>query len=109
MTDAPIRLRDNTVLIAAISCAVLLLQISLTRIFSYLLLNHFVTLAVSIPFIGLGSAGSMLAIRPLNERLRSFPMEEWLLRQAVFFSITLVVSLLVIAKIPLNLLELHRI
>jgi hypothetical protein len=45
-----------------VSCSVLVLEISLTRIFSITLWYHFAFMVISIAMLGIGSAGTVLAI-----------------------------------------------
>ena len=46
-----------------VSCSVLVFEISLTRIFSITLWYHFAFMVISIAMLGIGSAGTVLAIR----------------------------------------------
>jgi len=63
------------------SAAVLLLQISLTRIFSYTIWYHFTYVTISLAMLGFGASGAVLAsseklarldIRPGRSHLGSF-------------------------------------
>jgi spermidine synthase len=55
-----------------ISLAVLLLQISYTRVFSFKLSSHFTYLVIGFAMLGIGSGGVFLAV---SERLRRVPSE----------------------------------
>ena len=50
--------------IFAVSCAALVLEISLTRLFSIYLSYHFAFMVLSIAMLGIGYAGTMLAVYP---------------------------------------------
>ena len=73
---APLRL---PLIIAVVSCASLLLELALTRLFSVVLFYHFAFLAISVALLGLGAGGvfahvfrsrlSMWAIERLGSRL----------------------------------------
>jgi hypothetical protein len=55
--------------IAASAAAVLLLEIGLTRIFSYTIWYHFAYLTISVALLGFGGSGAVLAAWPrLRER-----------------------------------------
>ena len=56
--------------IAASAAAVLMLEIGLTRIFSYTIWYHFAYLTISVALLGFGASGSLLAAWP---RLRERP------------------------------------
>lgn len=98
----------HSVLIGITSAAILLLQINLTRLFAFLLFHHLVTLAVSIPFVGLGAAGSALSVRSLRDRMGTKSFESWLLGQVIAFSISLGVGLFVATSLPMNLLSMSK-
>ena len=50
--------------IFAISCAALVLEVSLTRLFSIYLSYHFAFMVLSIAMLGIGCAGTVLAVYP---------------------------------------------
>ncbi|MCW8129403.1 MAG: tetratricopeptide repeat protein [Planctomycetota bacterium] len=52
-----------------ISAALLILQVSFTRLLGYKLFYHFVFLAISLSLLGLGAAGTYAAIRPMPKDL----------------------------------------
>ncbi|HEX6467276.1 MAG TPA: hypothetical protein VFZ99_08225, partial [Terriglobales bacterium] len=58
--------------IAVVSCASLLLELSLTRLFSVVLFYHFAFLAISVALLGLGAGGVFAYIR-----------REWLKRWSI--------------------------
>ncbi|MEF9427147.1 MAG: hypothetical protein L0956_08240, partial [Candidatus Mariimomonas ferrooxydans] len=51
-------------IISLVSCSVLILEISLTRLFSIYLSYHFAFMVISIAMLGIGSAGTVLSIYP---------------------------------------------
>ena len=89
------------VAIALISFASLLLELSLTRLFSVVLFYHFAFLAISIALLGLGTGGVFAYIR--RRRLA-----RWTLSQIGYYccllnSITVVVALEIILRLPVSL------
>jgi len=54
--------------IGLISAATLILQITLTRIFSVAQWYHFAFLSVSVALLGFGASGSVLSVRPLSPK-----------------------------------------
>lgn len=49
--------------VAVLSCALLVVQVSFTRLISYKLFYHFVFLAIALTLLGLGAAGTFVALR----------------------------------------------
>ncbi len=64
--DADEKLRDRTVYFGVLftSMSVLLLQIALTRIFSFTIWYHFAYVTISVALLGYGASGSVLAVLP---------------------------------------------
>ena len=58
--------------IAAAAGAVLMLEIGLTRIFSYTIWYHFAYLTISVALLGFGASGSVLAAWPQLKERRGF-------------------------------------
>jgi hypothetical protein len=81
------------------SLGVLLLEITLTRIFSFTIWYHFAYLTISIALLGFGASGSVLAAFPrlLNDGGRRF-----LVACAALASLSVVATLLVVAAVPLD-------
>ena len=50
--------------VSSVTCGTLLLELSLTRIFSVIMYHHFTFLAVSLALFGLGAAGVVVYLRP---------------------------------------------
>lgn len=86
--------------IAASAGAVLLLEIGLTRIFSYTIWYHFAYLTISVALLGFGAAGSALAAWPGLARRRGF-----LAWAAVAAQLGVLLCLLVIDRVSLDPLE----
>ena len=55
-------MRWDIVLIFGTSLAIVLVEITLVRVFSFRLWHHLVGLAIALPFLGFGAAGSLLAV-----------------------------------------------
>ena len=56
--------RSDHLVIALVSCAVLLYEIAVTRLLSVVLWYHFAFLAVSLAMVGLGAPGVWFSVRP---------------------------------------------
>ncbi|MEE8310867.1 MAG: hypothetical protein V3R77_01330 [Candidatus Binatia bacterium] len=52
-----------------VALALILLQVSFSRLISYKLFYHYVFLAISLSLLGLGAAGTFVAVRPLPTNL----------------------------------------
>jgi len=76
-----------------ISCALILLQVSFSRLIGYKLFYHFVFLAISLSLLGLGAAGTYVAItaRPANE-------DRSILRWLAALAVSVPVAFLLIAN-----------
>ena len=83
-----------------IALAVILLEVSYTRVFSYKLVYYFTYLIIGISLLGLGAGGVFVAI---FERLRRTPTEKVILISAVGGAIAVLVSYLLVALVPLHL------
>lgn len=66
------------------SLATLMLQVSLTRLFSVALWHHFAFMVVSIAFLGYGASGTFLMMAP---RIRDLPLRPTLAALALGFSV----------------------
>jgi hypothetical protein len=86
--------------IAASAAAVLVLEIGLTRIFSYTIWYHFAYLTISVALLGYGAAGSALAAWPRLGRAA------WLPWWAVAGEAGVLACLLVVRALPLDPLQL---
>ncbi len=102
MTPAPIPAsgscvdRNTSLGIAAVSLAILLLQIGLTRLLSVVLWYHFAFVAISLAMLGLALAGVLLYLRPrlLAATPKALP---WYCRGA---GATMVAALVYVLKFP---------
>ncbi len=85
--------------VAVISCASLMLELVLTRIFSVTLFYHFAFLAVSLALFGIGTAGVVLYVR--GKSFKRDKLARSLTIYAVLFGISAILSLwVVLAKKP---------
>lgn len=89
-----------------VTCAVLLLQVTLTRVFAVMLWHHFAYMVVSLSLLGLGAAGSLLTATGAGERRRAAPGK--LAAYAATFGVTTVLSFLVVTRIRIDSLELWK-
>jgi hypothetical protein len=60
--DIIIQMRRTYLIIFLVSCSVLIFEVSLTRIFSIHLWYHFAFIVISIAMLGIGCAGTLLAV-----------------------------------------------
>src|SRR3989440_11167811 len=70
----PVSMNRLLAAIAAMSCASLLLELALTRLFSVVLFYHFAFLAISVALLGLGAGGVFAFLR--REWLRRWNLAE---------------------------------
>src|SRR5438128_593928 len=90
--------RSTYVALGLITLGTLVLQISLTRLFSFTLYYYFAYMAISTALLGLAAAGSVVAVAP---RLREGDVPRRLARLAVATALSIIVSFTVIARTPL--------
>jgi hypothetical protein len=86
------------------SFGVLLLEVALTRIFSFTIWYHFAYLTISVALLGFGAAGSILAAFP---RLLDDPAK-FLRRSCLLAGVGVIVALLVVSAVPLDPLSVLR-
>ncbi len=84
--------------IILVSCALLTLEIALTRIFSVLLWYHFAFLAISLALFGLAMGGLFLHFRP--ERFPRVDVNAQMSRYATLFAASVPISFLCILGVP---------
>lgn len=90
-----------------ISLAVLLFQISLTRIFSLILFSNYAFMIISTAMFGMGLSGVILAVFPgIMKKFNSFDL---FFVFSALFSATVLGSFLVINNVPLKMAELKSI
>jgi SAM-dependent methyltransferase len=78
------------------SAAVILLEISLTRVFSYTIWYHFTYVTISLAMLGFGASGAVLAS---SEKLAGLDMK-LAQRSALIGAVSIPVMLVVISKVP---------
>ncbi len=83
----------------AVSCAVLVLEIALTRVFSLVLWYHLTYLVISLALLGYGAAGSYLATRP-GFRTADYPRT--IARTCALFSLLTVLAVAAAVQLPNN-------
>jgi hypothetical protein len=90
-----------TAAISTVSFATLLLELSLTRLFSVVLFYHFAFLAISIALLGLGAGGVFAYIR--REKLWEYETEYLAPRICIASALTMLVMLEVVLRVPVSL------
>ncbi len=83
--------------IAAAAAAVLMLEIGLTRIFSYTIWYHFAYLTISVALLGFGASGAVLAAFPRLRERRGF-LSWW----AIAAQVGVFLCLLVVDQVALD-------
>jgi hypothetical protein len=86
-----------------VSLAVILLEVSYTRIFSFKLVYYFTYLVIGIALLGLGSGGVLVAV---SQRLRRLSTESLVAACCLVGGIAVTLGYVVTARTPLNLLAL---
>ncbi len=85
----------------AISAAVLLLELLLTRVFSVVMFHHFSFLAVSIAMSGLGLGGLLVNLRP--NRFRADNLSRTIPVLAIGFGLTVIAAMWIAFHTPVRL------
>jgi hypothetical protein len=88
-----------------ISASVLMLQIALTRVFSFTLWYHFAYVTISVALLGYGASGAMLAVFP---GLAGRDPGQRLARYATACGLAVIVAYLAFAKLPFHPFELRK-
>jgi len=83
------------------SFAALLLELSLTRLFSVVLFYHFAFLAISIALLGLGAGGVFAYL--LKQRLAQFPTRTLAARLCIVNSVAVLPVLEIVLHVPVTL------
>ena len=93
--------QDRSVFIGVflVSMSVLLLQISLTRIFSFTMWYHFAYVTISVALLGYGASGSLLAVFP---GLSGPSLARRLPVLAFAASVSILITLIICAKVPFH-------
>lgn len=82
-----------------LSLGVLLLEIALTRIFSFSLWYHFIYVALSVGLLGYGASGAVLAV---SERLAAEPPARLVTGSMLAAALGVLISFFTIAFVPLD-------
>ena len=91
--------------VSLVSTAVLLLQITLTRIFSFSLWYHFAYVTISVALLGYGASGAFLAVFPgLEGRLPARRLSVY----AVGSGLAMVLGLVVFANVPFHPFQIRK-
>jgi hypothetical protein len=100
MTRSTLGARDERYFFVAVflvSASVLMLQIALTRVFSFTLWYHFAYVTISVALLGYGASGTLLAVFP---GLAGRDPARRLSRYATVCGLTVIVAYLAFAKLP---------
>jgi hypothetical protein len=94
-------MRAITVGIAAVSAALLMTELALTRIFSVTMYYHFAFLAISIALFGLSASGVFVYV--MRHRLASLGTREFLTAGAIAYALATIVALACLVRIRVGL------
>src|SRR5688572_3633100 len=86
-----------------VCAAVLVFQVALTRIFSFITWYHLTFLAISLALLGFGASGTYLAVRGAGSDIQRLAS-----RSAGLFGLAIPLALFVIARTELELLRVDR-
>ena len=102
-SQGPERAMDRTILvgIGAVSAALLMTELALTRIFSVTMYYHFAFLAISIALFGLSASGVLVYV--LRARLARIPTDRLLAVGAVVHAVATLVALAFLVRIRVGL------
>lgn len=100
----PTRARSELFEIFAISFAVILLEISYTRVFSFKFYYYFTYFIIGISLLGLGSGGVLLSI--VSPRLRALETRRLVAHVSLAGAVALVLGYWVIAYVPVSTVQL---
>src|SRR5918999_1920018 len=96
--EAKVELRTATLIgVGAVSAAILMTELALTRIFSVTMYYHFAFLAISIALFGLSASGVLVYV--LRRRLASARTRELLAAGALLHGLATLVSLALLVRI----------
>src|SRR6187402_3528908 len=101
--DAPAARIDRAMLggIAAVSAALLMTELALTRIFSVTMYYHFAFMAISIALFGLSASGVYVFL--MRDRWRDTPTEKLLAGHAFAFTVVTAGALAVLVRMQVGL------
>src|SRR3982750_1703414 len=86
--------------ISLITLSVLMLELSLTRLFSATMYYHFAFMAISLALFGSGASGVFIYI--IQRKLAPARTGQWLSVAAMLFALTTLLALYVILALPLT-------
>lgn len=84
-----------------LTLAVIMLELSLTRLFSATMYYHFAFMAISLALFGGGASGVFIYV--IQDRIPTEKTDRWLSVFAMMFSVSVIGSLFVILGNPLSL------
>src|SRR6185503_10624350 len=101
LLDCPEYMTAITVGIAAVSAALLMTELALTRIFSVTMYYHFAFLAISIALFGLSASGVFVYV--MRHRLASRGTREFLTAGAIVYALATILALACLVRIRVGL------
>jgi hypothetical protein len=93
--------RRTLIGVALISAALLMIELSLTRIFSVTMYYHFAFMAISIALFGLSASGVYVFL--MRDRWRDTPTERLLVGHAFAFTVATAIALAVLVRMRVGL------
>jgi len=85
-----------------LALSVLALQVTLTRVFSFITFHHFTYLVISVAMLGFGAAGTWLTTRSTNA---SAAEDDPVPRQALLYALTMLLAIVYVPRISFSPLD----
>jgi hypothetical protein len=99
------RLRTDAFLVFLLAMAVLSLEVTLTRVFSFTMYHHFTYLVISLAMLGFGAAGTYLTIRPPSSDAHG--KSQFLAKMSALFGLTTITAIVLIPRIHFYPLDMY--
>lgn len=92
-------------LIFLLAAAIMLLEVALTRVFSFITYHHMTYLVIGVAMLGFGAAGTFLTVRPQSAAGAS--AEARVARHATLFAVSSVLAVFLLPKVPFHSMNMY--
>jgi SAM-dependent methyltransferase len=96
----------SALVIFVLAMSVMILEVALTRVFSFITYHHMTYLVIGAAMLGFGAAGTYLSVRPAPAD--AVALDSRLARHAALFAAATVIAIFLIPKIPFRSMDLYR-